>query len=856
MSEENKKNQPLSLINNSTDPNIGNVKDRDLSVEMKKSYLDYAMSVIVARALPDVRDGMKPVHRRVLFSMHELGLRSNVKFRKSATVVGDVLGKYHPHGDVAVYDTMVRMAQNFSLRYRLVDGQGNFGSMDGDGAAAMRYTEARMTSISEEMLSDIEKDTVDFAPNYDGSRSEPKVLPAKIPQLLLNGTLGIAVGMASNIPPHNLGELIDGSVALISNPDITTQELMDYVKGPDFPTGGIVFGSDAVKSAYGTGRGKIILRGVATIEENKNNKFRIIVSQIPYQVNKAELIAKIAEMVKLKKIEGISDLRDESDRKSGVRIVIELKQNTYPKKILNKLYQITNLQIAYHFNMVALLDGIQPKTMTLKDMLSEFISHRQEVVTRRTRFDLNKAKDRAHILEGLKKALDHIDEIIKTIKSSSDKNIAHRNLMNNFGLSDKQSTAILEMKLSTLSGLERKKITDELNEKINLIKELTSILQSPQKILDIIKNELIEIKDKYNDERKTKIMPGGIEEFKIEDLVPNEQVIITLTKDNYIKRVPVSTYRIQNRGGKGKSGMSTKEKDIVRQLMVAMTHDSILFFTDKGRVFKNKVYDIPAASRIAKGQALVNFLQLAPDEKVSTVLCVNKTLKNKRFLFMTTKLGIVKKTTIDKFENIRQSGLIAINLKEGDNLKWILPISENQHVLMITKKGQSIHFNESDVRPMGRAASGVRGIKLREGDVLISASIIDNESAEIFTITEMGYGKRTSIKEFTLQKRGGIGLRAAKITSKTGNLVSATSIYNLENDLVVISNKGIVLRTQMKSVKKLGRDTQGVRIIKINQSDMVASMTVFEKSNNSNSKKSTSNTFNKSNNIKLQLDNK
>lgn len=812
-----------------TDSNIGKVKMRDLSEEMKKSYLDYAMSVIVARALPDVRDGLKPVHRRVLYAMNELGLRSNVKFRKSATVVGDVLGKYHPHGDIAVYDTMVRMAQNFSLRYTLVDGQGNFGSMDGDSAAAMRYTESRMTKISEDMLADIEKNTVDFVPNYDGTRNEPRVLPAKVPQLLLNGTVGIAVGMASNIPPHNLGELIDGTIALIDNPDVTTEELVQYIKGPDFPTGGIVFGQEAVKAAYGTGRGKIIIRGVADIIEGKNGRFKIIVSEIPYQVNKADLIAKIADLVKNKKIESISDLRDESDRKSGVRIVIELKQNAYPKKILNKLYILTNLQVSYHFNMVALHDGIQPKTMTLKDMLDEFVLHRKEVITRRTQFDLDRAKERAHILEGLKKALDHIDEIIKTIKQSKDKSIAHKNLMENFGLSDKQAAAILEMKLSTLSGLERQKIVDELKEKLALIKKLTEILASETMIFGIVKDELLEMKEKYADERRTKIMPGSIEEFKVEDLVPNEQVIVTLTQDNYIKRVPVSTYRTQKRGGKGKSGMTTKQEDTVKKLIVTMTHNSILFFTNKGRVFKNKVFEIPAASRKAKGQALVNFLQLAPNEKITTVLCTDENLKGAKYLFMTTKQGMVKKTELEKFDNVRQTGLIAIKIRDNDELMWVLPTNGENEALIISKKGQSIHFSEKEVRPMGRAASGVRGIKLREGDEVISSNIIVAPDAEVFNITENGYGKRTSISEFTLQRRGGIGLRAAKVTSKTGNIVTTEVIYDLEKDIVVISSKGIVLRTEMRSVKRLGRDTQGVRIIKLNKDDKVASMTVFKK---------------------------
>lgn len=811
------------------DDNIGKINPRNIEQEMQESYLAYAMSVIVSRALPDARDGLKPVHRRVLYAMHEIGLTPNSKYRKSATVVGDVLGKYHPHGDIAVYDTLVRMAQSFSLRYPLIDGQGNFGSMDGDSAAAMRYTEARMSKITQEMLADIDKETVDMTDNYDGTRKEPVVLPAKIPQLLLNGTLGIAVGMATQIPPHNLSEVIDGTVALIGNSDLNTEDLIKYIKGPDFPTGGIVFGKDTILEAYGTGKGKIIIRGVAEIEEStKNNKSHIIISEIPYQINKADLIAKIAELVKNKKIEGITDLRDESDRKSGVRIVIELKNNAYPKKILNKLYTLTNLQTSYHFNMLALVDGIQPKTLTLKQIIEEFIKHRKEIVTRRTKYELNKAKDRAHILEGLKKALDHIDKIISLIKSSETKEIAHENLIKDFNLSDKQASAILEMKLSTLAGLERKKIDDELKEKLELIKKLTEILGSESKILNIIKKELLEIKEKYSDDRKTKIMSGGIKEFKMEDLVPNEQVVVTITKDNYIKKVPMSAYRSQKRGGKGKAGITTKEKDSVDQLLVTMTHNKILFFTDKGRVFCSMVYEIPTSGRKAKGQALVNFLELSSDEKVTSVLSYNN-MSDKKYLFMTTTNGYVKKTSIDKFSNVRRSGLVAIKLNENDKLRWVSPTSGNNEIILITKNGQSIHFNESQVREMGRSARGVRGIRLRPSDYLISANVIVDQKASIFTISEKGFGKRTTICEFTLQNRGGIGLRAARITSKTGKIVASQIVDNLEDDIVIISQKGIILRTSVKSVKKLRRDTQGVRLIKIANDDAVASMSIFSK---------------------------
>lgn len=805
-----------------------NIKPRFLETEMQESYLAYAMSVIVARALPDVRDGLKPVHRRVLYSMHELGLRPTAKYRKSATVVGDVLGKYHPHGDVAVYDSMVRMAQPFSMRYTLVDGQGNFGSLDGDSPAAMRYTEARMAKISEEMLADIEKNTVDFIPNYDGSRTEPTVLPAKVPQLLLNGCLGIAVGMATEIPPHNLTELVNGLIYLIDHEDANTEKLCEFIEGPDFPTGGIVYGSESVKAAYGTGKGKIILRGCAEIVEQKNGRFKILISEIPYQVNKAELVAKIAELVRDKKLEGISDIRDESDRRSGVRIVIELKQNAYAKKILNKMYQLTNLQIAYHFNMLALVNGIQPKTLTLKDILVEFIKHRKVIIKRRTEFDLEKAKERAHILEGLKKALDHIDEIIKTIKQAENKEIAHQNLMKNFELSDKQSQAILEMKLSTLSGLERQKINDELKEKIELIAKLTKILGSELMIADIIKKELIEVKEKYNSARRTKIVKGGLKEFKIEDLVPNEQVIVTITKDNYIKRVPVETYRIQKRGGKGKTGISTKEEDSVLQLLVTMTHNTILFFTNKGRVFSTKVYEIPQSSRQAKGQALVNFLQLMPEEKVTVALAIDGNLSDKKYLFMITKKGVVKKTLIEKFNVVRKSGLIAIKLNGDDKLEWVFATNNNE-ILIATQNGQSIHFNESDVRPMGRSAAGVRGIRIKEGDQVIAASVIKSEKSYVLTVSENGYGKRTKIKEFTLQRRGGSGLRAARVTKKTGTIVGVKVVYDYDDDLIIVSSKGIVLRTNLKTVKVISRDTQGVRIIKINSDDKVASMTVFSK---------------------------
>jgi len=809
----------------------GLVKPRDIETEMQESYLDYAMSVIVARALPDVRDGLKPVHRRVLFSMHKLGLSSHAKFRKSATVVGDVLGKYHPHGDAAVYETMVRLAQNFSMRYPLVNGQGNFGSMDGDNAAAMRYTEAKMTAISEEMLADIEKDTVDFVPNYDGSLEEPVVLPARVPQLLLNGTLGIAVGMATNIPPHNLGEIINGTIHIIDNPDCTVDDLMKFIPGPDFPTGAQIYNQEDIKIAYATGKGRVLMRAIADIEERKSGSFRIVVSAIPYQVNKAELISKIADLVKDKKIEGISDLRDESDRKDGVRIVIELKNNAYPKKILNRLYELTPMQTVFHVNMLALIDGIQPRVLTLKNVLEEFIKHRQKVVRRRTQFELKQAKDRAHILEGLKIALDHIDEVISTIRKSETKEIAHKNLIVKFKLSDKQSTAILEMRLSALAGLERQKVEDELKEKLELIKKLEAILGSESEILRIIKKELLEMMEKYADKRRTIINEQQIGQFKAEDLIPNEEVIVSLTNGNYIKRVPVSTYRSQNRGGKGVAGMTTKEEDAVEHLLVTWTHHDIMFFTDKGRVFNCKVYDLPSSSRIAKGQAIVNILQMAPDEKVTAVITLDSKKKDGlKYFFMGTKNGVVKKTEIEAYRNVRKTGLIAVKLNADDKLKWVMTTTGNDKIIIVTRNGQSIYFNEKDVRPMGRSAAGVRGIRLRPGDEAIAIDIATDENCDVFTLLGNGFGKRTRINNFNLQNRGGIGIRASKISDRTGRVVEAmVARGDYDGDVVIMSKNGQVIRTNLKSVKRLGRDTQGVTLMRLNKGDKVASMTLLKK---------------------------
>ncbi|PIS42555.1 MAG: DNA gyrase subunit A [Candidatus Kerfeldbacteria bacterium CG08_land_8_20_14_0_20_40_16] len=806
------------------------VVDRQITDEMKESYLDYAMSVIVARALPDVRDGLKPVHRRILYAMWDLGLKSTAKFRKSATVVGEVLGKYHPHGDVAVYDSLVRLAQVFSLRYPLVDGQGNFGSMDGDAAAAMRYTEAKLDSISDEILSDIERETVDFVPNYDASKQEPTVLPAKLPNLLLNGTMGIAVGMATNIPPHNLGELVDGIIHVIDNPKATVEDLLKFIKGPDFPTGGSIYNINDIKQAYATGKGGIVMRAKTEIIEETNGTFRIIVTEIPYQVNKADLITKIAQLVQDKKIEGIRDLRDESDRE-GVRIVIDLKKDSYPKKILNRLFTHTALQDTFHVNMLALVDGIQPRVLNLKMILDEYIKHRQIVVRRRTQFDLQHAEERAHVLKGLKIALDHLDTVIKLIKHSRDKEEAHKQLMKRYKLSDKQATAILEMKLQQLAGLERLKIEQELQEKIKLIKELKSILASPKKILAIIREELTNLKNKYSDERRTQVFPNPVDKFTQEDLIPKEPTMIVVTRDGYIKRQAPSMFKTQSRGGKGVIGLITKEQDVVEHIFSTNTHADVLFFTTRGRVFQLKAYDIPSVSRTAKGQALVNFLQLAPEEKATEAIPLED-LSNYRYLVMVTRLGIIKKVDIQDFVKVRRSGLIAIKLKKDDNLEWVKPSSGKDEIILVTASGQSIRFKEKDIRPMGRNAAGVRGIRLRKNDQTIGMDIIfegkTHAKEQLLVVMENGFGKRTNLNNYKVQRRGGSGVKTAKITEKTGNAVMAFIVNaQLEKeDLVIISNKGQVIRLPLKSVSVLGRATQGVRLMRFKEKDnQVASVT-------------------------------
>lgn len=825
--KEEAKNKPAENVT------IDKIIPIQLEEEMKTSYLDYAMSVIVSRALPDVRDGLKPVHRRILYAMWEIGLKHNAKFRKSAHVVGGVMAKYHPHGDSAIYDSMVRMAQDFNMRAPLVNGQGNFGSMDGDGAAAMRYTEAKLKSIAEEMLFDIEKNTVDFTPTYDGSHREPKVLPSKIPLLLLNGSMGIAVGMATNIPPHNLGELCDGVTHLIDNPNSTIDELCEFIKGPDFPTGGTIYNQKDINTAYTTGRGGIVIRAKTRIDELAGEKFRIIVSEVPYQVNKAALLEKIANLVQEKKIDGIKDLRDESN-KDGVRIVIELKKDAYPKKVLNRLYKLTELQTSFHVNMIALVDGgIQPRILNIKTILEEYIIHRQEVITRRTQFDLDKNKDRAHILEGLKKALDKIDLVISTIRKSKDKEEAKINLMEKFKFSERQTQAILEMKLQQLANLERKKIEDELKEKEKIIAELESILKNPKKILGIIKDEIKELKEKFADERRTQIIKNGIKDFSIEDLVPNEPTLIISTKDGYIKRLPPDTFKTQSRGGKGVIGLTTKEEDVVDQIISTNTHDNILFFTSRGRAFQLRAYDIPQTSRTAKGQALVNFLQLAPNEKVSAILSMDDMSKYE-YLVMTTNKGTIKKTKLDDFKNVRKSGLIALKLKEDDMLEWVLPSSGSNDVILVSSLGQAIRFKETGVRAMGRTASGVRAMRLKSKDEIVgmgvvSSDLVKKKVLELLVISENGLGKRTKVNEYKVQGRGGSGIKTMAITEKTGKIISMRIVNSTEEkDIMLMSVNGQVIRTGIKSISTLGRATQGVRIMRFKKDgDKVASIAII-----------------------------
>jgi len=814
------------------------VTNQPLVTEMQRSYLDYAMSVIVSRALPDVRDGLKPVHRRILYAMWDIGLKSNAKFRKSANVVGEVMAKYHPHGDQAIYDSLARMAQDFAMRYPLIWGQGNFGSMDGDSPAAMRYTEAKLAQIAEEMIFDIDKDTVEFGPNYDGAHNEPKCMPAKLPQLLLNGVSGIAVGMATNIPPHHLGELISGINMLLDNPESGIDDLCKVITGPDFPTGGVMYDIKAIKDAYITGRGSVVLRAVTEIvERGKNDSdFDIIVSEVPYQVNKSNLLEKIADLVRNKKIEGIKDLRDESDR-NGVRIVIELKRGTFPKKILNQLYKHTQLQDSFSFNMVALVDGIQPQLLGLKEILKEYIKHRRDVVKRRTQYDLKQAEDRAHILEGLMLALNKIDDVIKTIKSSKDNNDAREKLIKKFKLSEKQAIAILEMRLRQLASLERLKIETELKEKRHLIKELTALLKSQKKMDEVIKDELSRLNEKYADERKTKIIPHAVDKFTQEDLIPNESTVITLTRDGFIKRLPPETFRTQARGGKGVVGLTTREEDSVKHFFSTSTHKDVLFFTNKGRVFQLKAYEIPITSRTAKGQSIVNFLQLGPEEIVNEIVPLDR-LEKSKFLIMVTKKGITKKVELNQFQNVRRSGLIAIRLGKEDALREVKPATTKDDVILITKLGQAIRFHEKGLRAMGRPATGVRGIRLKKDDEVIGMCIVSpqnkNLNTKILVVSENGFGKMTPSKEYRIQTRGGSGIRTTSTTTRIGHLVSSFALdpKNLpeekKGDLIIISEKGQVIRLPLKSVSTLGRATQGVSLMKFKEpSDKTVSVTLL-----------------------------
>ena len=802
----------------------GKIIERDIEDEMKTAYIDYAMSVIVSRALPDVRDGLKPVHRRILYTMYEDGLTSDKPYRKSATTVGDVLGRYHPHGDSSVYDAMVRMAQTFSLRYPLIDGHGNFGSIDGDGAAAYRYTEARMSKIAEIMLTDIEKNTVDFMPNFDDRLQEPTVLPAKIPALLVNGSSGIAVGMATNIPPHNLAEVINGIIKIIDDDNVTDEQLMQIIKGPDFPTGGMILGREAIKQAYTTGKGKITVRAEAEIEEMSNGKQKIIVTSLPYQVNKAKLIENIANLVKEKRIEGISELRDESDRENAVRIHIGLKKDANARVVLNQLYKNTQMQDTFGVIMLALVDG-QPRILTLRQCLDYYIDHRKGVILRRTQFELDKALARAHILEGLKIALDNIDEVINIIRSSYDD--AKERLMERFGLSDIQAQAILDMRLKTLSGLQREKIEEEYNELMKLIAHLREILGSEKLVFEIIKEELTEVKEKYGDERLTKIVAAE-GEFNEEDLIKEEQMVVALTHFGYIKRMPIDTYRSQKRGGKGISGISTREEDFVKQIFTTSTHDTVLFFSNKGKLYRLRGYEIPEAGRTAKGTAIVNLLSLDAGEKISAVIPISD-FEDSKYLLMATKNGLIKKTPLQEYNSSRKTGLLAITLKDDDELIDVRLTDGQDNVVLVTKKGLCITFDEKDVRPVGRSAQGVLGIRLDEDDTVIGMESIlsNNKGITLLAITENGFGKRTELDEYRVQNRGGRGVITYKITPKTGNIVGIRMAKE-DDDVMLITNSGTIIRINVKDVSILGRATQGVTLMRTNENEKVVSIETVE----------------------------
>jgi len=803
------------------EPEVRGIEKSTVERVMEDSFLKYSMSVIIDRALPDVRDGLKPVNRRILYAMNKNGWRAPHATVKSAKIVGEVMGNYHPHGDSSIYDAMVNLAQPWKMRYTLVEGQGNFGSMDGDEPAASRYTEARMDKIGGELLSDIDKETVDFRDNFDGTEKEPVVLPSAVPNILLNGQMGIAVGMATNIPPHNLGEVVDATVAQIDNPEITLDELLTHIKGPDFPTGAEVYGGAPMRQAYETGRGSVTIRAVASIEERKNGRYSIIITEVPYGMSKEGFVDKVRELVLAKKITHIADARDESAR-GKVRVVVELKKDAYPKKILNQLYKLTGLQTSFHYNVLALVNGIQPKVMGLKEILAEFIKHRQGVIRRRTEFELRKAKERAHILEGLKIALDHIDEVIKTIRESYDD--ADKRLMERFGLSEIQAAAILAMQLRRLQGLERDKIEEELKQLHELIKKLEAILADENEILRVVKEELLVMKEKYGDERRSKIINHELGKFSDEELIPEEESVILLTSENYIKRTLVSDYRRQNRGGKGKRGMTTKEEDVIDQVVQASSHDYLLFFTNMGRIFRLKAYEVPAASLSAKGVAAVNLLQLQPEEKITAIIKHEKNANEDGYLFMATKKGTVKKTPVKDYANVRTNGLIAIKLDEGDELRWIKRTTGENDVIISTSAGQAIRFNEKDTRPMGRSARGVRGVRLRPNDSVVGMDIVTGDDQTLLVVSEKGFGKRTKVSNFPSHKRGGVGIKAAVVTAKTGPIISVQTIDPEITEALLVSQNGQTIRLGLSDIKLLGRTTQGVTIMRLSDGDAVSSI--------------------------------
>ncbi|MBF0704969.1 DNA gyrase subunit A [Alkalihalobacillus hwajinpoensis] len=798
------------------------VKEINISQEMRTSFMDYAMSVIVSRALPDVRDGLKPVHRRILYAMNDLGMTSDKAYKKSARIVGEVIGKYHPHGDSAVYDTMVRMAQDFSYRNMLIDGHGNFGSIDGDSAAAMRYTEARMSKIAMEMVRDINKDTIDYQDNYDGSEQEPIVLPARFPNLLVNGASGIAVGMATNIPPHNLGEVIEGILELSKNPEISIPELMEFIPGPDFPTAAEILGREGIRKAYMTGRGSIIQRAKAEIEEFSNGKKTIIVSELPYQVNKARLVEKIAELVRDKKIEGITDLRDESDR-TGMRVVIEVRKDANANVLLNNLYKQTALQTSFGINTLALVDG-QPKVLTLKECLEHYLEHQKVVIRRRTQFELNKAEARAHILEGLRIALDHLDEVIKLIRASETTDIAREGLMTKFSLSYDQSQAILDMRLQRLTGLERDKIESEYQELMKRIAELKAILADEEKVLEIIREELAEVKERFADKRRTEITVG-FDMIEDEDLIPKQNIVITLTHKGYIKRLPIDTYRSQKRGGRGIQGMGTNDGDFVEHLFTTLTHNTILFFTNKGKVYRLKGYEVPELSRTAKGIPIINLLQIEKDEYITAIIPIEEFVDD-WFVFFATKQGVVKRSPLSAFANIRKGGLIAINFKEDDELMGVRLTNGSKELIMGTKQGMAIRFHEEDVRSMGRTATGVKGITLQENDQVVGIGILD-ENQDVLIVTDKGFGKRTPVEEYRVQTRGGKGIKTCNLTERNG-VLTALKTVTLEEECMIITESGVIIRIDVQDISQTGRNTQGVRLIRISEGDSVATVAKVE----------------------------